>query len=645
MNIHQQVRRPLVGVALSMVAGLYLQRCFNGAPFLFLGLSACALSIIGWKGARGSTWMIYFACLLLAATYGAVETLETPVRATLPAAETIYGHQEILGRVAGDPQVSETDGVVTFLFSADAVLFEEGWRPADATLRVRVKFPQGGVVYGERWRMRGRYRGYNQIYGGAGGVFYTDGVDAVRVREAPQSFRGCCYQIRRRAAAVFSEEMSRFSERIGLLHALLLGYRSQLPPELYRIFAQTGTLHIFAISGLHVGVMAAILIAALKLCGVSKPRWGLWLIPLLFFYVVSTGMKPSAFRAFTMASLYFAAPLVRRRPDPVSAIALSAMILLLLNPLQLGDVGFLLSFTVVSGIVMVHAFAVRRLSGVCRPGWAVPLAQLSGPRPVMAFLRAAGLLALTSAAAWLFSAPLTARFFNTLSPAALVGNLAIIPLTFMIVLTGCLTLLSAPFCSAAVLIFNHANCVFVGLLIRIIQQLGSLPGAYFFVRAPSAGMLALWYAGLTAAFCGPKRWHRPGVLMVVGAALLWVGAPSRAVSGIELWDEADSSVTICAGSDRRILVATGDSYSLSRATRRLQREGINQLQALVLSGRRVDVLAVQSLCETFSVPQLWMPEQSEGSAAANQLSDLPVSFSNCPRWPVGDGAVRVDLNR
>lgn len=647
MNIHQQVRRPLVGVALSMVAGLYLQRSFNGSPLLLLGMSACALSAISWRGPRGASWMIYSACLLLAATYGAVETLQTPFRSTLPVAEEIFRQQEILGVVTGDPEVSKTDGTITFIFSADAVRFDEGWRQADAVLRVCLKSPQIPVVYGERWRVRGRYRSYEKIYGGVEGIFYTDGAASVRVSEAPQSFRGDCYKIRRLAAPVFSAGMSGVSERIGLLLALLLGYRSELSLDLYRIFARTGTLHIFAISGLHVGVMAAILIAALKLLGVSKPQWGLWLIPLLFFYVVSTGMKPSAFRAFTMASVYFAAPLVRRRPDPVSAIALSAMILLMFNPFQLENMGFLLSFTVVSGIVMVHAFTIRRLSGFYRPGWAAPLVQLSGPRPMMAFLRAVGLLALTSAAAWLFSAPLTARFFNTISPVALIGNLAIIPLTFMIVLTGCLTLFSAPLCGAAVLIFNHANQIFVGALIYIIKQLGALPGAYYFVRSPSVGMLALWYTGLVLLFTGPKRWQKPGILMVLCAALLWVGLPPRDASSVELWNEADSSVTICAATDRRILVAEGDSYSLSRAIRRLQREGVNQLQALVLSGRQVDPVAVRSLCETFSVQQLCIDPEFQASLEVKQLLEngLSVSFSNRPQWPAGDGIVVVDLDR
>lgn len=645
MNIHQQVRRPLVGVALSVVAGLFVQQIFSESPLLFLGLSACVLSALCWKARR--SWTIYLACLLLAATYGAVENLQTPARATLPVAEEISGQQEILGMVSGDPQVSKTDGTVTFNFSADAVHFKEGWRPADANLRVRIKNPQLPVAYGERWRMRGRYRDYEKIYGGVEGVFYTDGIEAQRVRNAPQSLRGVCYKIRRMAAPVFSEGMSGFSKRTGLLHALLLGYRSELPLDLYRMFARTGTLHIFAISGLHVGVMAAILIAVLKLSGVSKPRWGLWLIPLLFFYVVSTGMKPSAFRAFTMASVYFSAPLVRRRPDPASAIALSAIILLVLNPFQLSDVGFLLSFTVVSGIVMVHAFVVRRINGFYRPGWAMPLARLSGPRPLVAFVRTVGLLALTSAAAWIFSVPLTARFFNTVSPVALIGNLAIIPLTFMIVLTGCLTLLFAHFSSLLIIIFNGANRIFVGMLIHTIEKLGALPGAYSFVRAPSFGILVLWYTGLVSLFCGPKGWRQPGVLMVLCAVFLWVGIPSRYDPGIELWNEADSSVAICAGADQRVLVSKGDSYSLSRAVRRLQREGVNQLQTLILSGSRVDTIAVRSLCETFSVHQLWMNPTLQNSAPAKELagSGLSVSFSSCPQWPAGNGMVGVDLDR
>jgi len=645
MKISQQVRRPLVGVALSMVAGLYLQRTFNLSALLLLALCAVMLSVAIWN-VRYRQIAVCLACLTLSAAYGAVEQTHTPAGAALPIAETLSSRQELIGTVVGDPEVSAEYDAVTFRFRVEAVRLVEGWRTSDSKVRVRMRTP-APVAYGERWRLNGRYRSYETTYSGIEGSFYTAGSDSVRIQKAPVSFKGLCYKLRRRAVPVFCADMQSFPEHTGLLQALLLGYRNGLPAELYQTFSRTGTLHIFAISGLHVGVMAAILIAVLKLFGISKPHWGLFLIPLLFLYVVSTGMKPSAFRAFTMASVYFAAPLVHRRPDSVSAISLSAIILLLINPLQLGDPGFLLSFTVVSGIVMVHLYVARRLSGFTRTGWAVPLAQLSGPRPVMAASRTVALLALTSAAAWIFSVPLTALFFHTISPAALLANLAVIPLTFMIVLTGCLSLLFAPVLFSATVIFNHANRVFISLLIAVIRGVESLPGAACrFVRSPPASTMILWYGGLVLLFAAPRRWGRPGVLLVLLAGLLWFTDSPADFEGVQIAKESDAAVLIQTGSTGRVLVANGDSYSMARATRMLQKKGVNRLSTLVVCGEEMDVNATSGLCKTFSIQRVWMLPVFQSATAASELEQggAEIFFSPHPWWRVGNGTVTVDLD-
>ncbi|MBC8206480.1 MAG: ComEC/Rec2 family competence protein [Kiritimatiellales bacterium] len=646
MKSSQQVRRPLVGVALSLAAGLYLQRAFDLPPLLLLALSAIALSVAA-GSERNRQAAAFSACLMLAAAYGAVEQIHTPPGSSLRVAETLSSRQEMVGTVAGDPEGDEENGALQFLFKLEAVHFAEGWRPADSVIRVRMKSPANRAAYGDRWRLQGRYRSYETTYSGTEGTLYTAGSDSVRVQRAPFSLKGLCYKLRRRAAPALQAGVQAFPEHTRLLQALLLGYRNGLPADFYQTFSRTGTLHIFAISGLHVGVMAAILIAGLKMVGVSKPHWGLFLIPLLFFYVLSTGMKPSAFRAFTMAAVYFAAPLVRRRPDSVSAISLSAIILLLMNPLQLGDPGFLLSFTVVSGIVMVHLYVARRLSGFNRPGWAVPLAQISGPRPVMAAGRAVAMLALTSVAAWLFSAPLTAAFFHTVSPAALLGNLAIIPLTFMIVLTGCLSLLAAPVLFSATVVFNHANRVFITLLLAVIKSLGDLPGACRFVCSPSVVTMALWYGGLVLIFVAPRRWGRAGALFFLLAGVMWFAAPLPDVKGVQIAKESDAAIWIrTESSEEQILVTNGDAYGIARASRRLQKEGINRIPTLAVRGAEMDADALYGLCKTFSVQRVWMLPAFRNDAAANRLAEsgAQILFSAHPRWSAGDGVITVDLN-
>jgi ComEC/Rec2-related protein len=646
MKSSQQMRRPLVGLALSMAAGLYLQQRLQLSALCLLGSAACVLApALACRKLRLSGG-IYAAALLLAGAYGAVESLPVPAQATLPVAEVLLPRQDIAGTVAEDPEISGTGDRAVFKFRVEAVRFPEGWRLADRLIRVRSSNMHVPVAYGERWRLTGRYSSYEKTFGGVAGSFYTDGERAALIRKAPRSFRGVCYQARRRAASVLERGMDDFPEQVRLLLALLLGYRHELPNHLHQTFSRTGTLHIFAISGLHVGVMAAILIAGLKVLGISRPKWGWFLIPLLFFYVVSTGMKPSAFRAFTMASAYFAAPLVHRRPDTVSALSLAAMILLAMNPAQLNDPGFLLSFTVVSGIVMVHLFAVRQLHGRIRPGRII-WARLGGPRPLSVFLRTVGMLALTSLAAWLFSAPLTAAFFNTFSPAALVANLAIIPLTFMIILTGCFSLLAAPLLLPAGMVFNHANRLFIGALMHVIQRLGDVPGAYRFVSAPSFPAMFLWYAGLVLVFAAPPRSRRCGAVFALCALLLWLSGlyPPGTHRGMEVSRDAGLATMISVDSAPQALAAKGDAYSLSRAERFLKGNAVNRLPVLAITGTEADPDAVDEICRTFSVEQIWLPtslRNGSGFAGADR-SRTRIIFSDDLRLPAGSGTVSMDL--
>ena len=644
MNRCQQVRRPLVGLALSMAAGLALQHVFKMPALPLLGISACVLSLMAGTQRFRTSAGLYAAVFMLATAYGAVESSRTPARAALSLAEVLSSRQTIAGRVSDDPVVYKTDRAVVFHLETATVRFEDGWRRADSSVRVRLSGLSRVPSCGERWRICGRFRSYDPAFNGLDGALYGDCTNAVCLQQAAPSFRRACYAMRHRAAGALRQGMDDFPQQAGLLQALLLGYRHELPEELHQLFARTGTLHIFAISGLHVGVMAAILIAVLKVAGVSRPRWGLFLIPLLFFYVVSTGMKPSAFRAFTMAAVYFSAPLFHRRSDTPSAIALAALILLAINPLQLSSPGFLLSFTVVCGIVMVHAFYARRIDALRLSGRSVWF-RVSGRAPFAFLGRYVGFLALTSVAAWLFSVPLTARFFNTLSPVASIGNLLVIPLTFLVVLTGCLSLLAAPVSLAATGVFNHASRVFITFLISVIQRLGELPGAVRHLRAPSVWGVVCWYAGLAAIFAGPRRARRIGLALVLCAVGLWgVGQTVwRKGAGLEVYRDTDVCVLLQQDSAPQALVVQGDAYGLTRAARFLKKRGVNRCPVIAVCGSRVDVDSLQELCREFSVGHVWMGTSAAGSAAWS--NDFQVAVSNRLVIPAGQGTVTLQLSQ
>jgi ComEC/Rec2-related protein len=625
MILAQQVRRPLVGIALSIAAGLTFYRFAGGPPLLLLSITAFLLSIACWTVLYRRTFpLIYIACGLLAAAHSSIKEMPGFSRAALPLAEVNFHEQELTGTVEDEPSASGADGTVSFLFRAEAVQCGEEQFPSDAVLRIYLKNPTVPVRFGEQWFLKGRYTGYERPRGGADGFLSVSGEDACRIKESGDTPAGRCYEARRSAAALLRLGAESFPEQTGLLHAMLLGYRQAIPPDLYQMFSRTGTLHIFAISGQHVVILAAIFIAGLKIAGVARPRWGLLLLPVLALYIFTTGLQPSALRALAMATVFFVAPLAGRRPDAPSSIALATILLLTFRPANISDPGFLLSFVVVCGLIIVHGWAVRQIHGLRMTGWEAPLKQLSGKHPFAALLRGAGLLMLTSLAAWLFSAPITARFFNTLSLAALIGNLAVIPLTFMIMLAGCLALLGGVLYFPAAALFNQANLLFISLLIWIVQRLSALPGACRAVRAPSALATAFWYIGLVLFFTGPVRWRKGALLLVLLSVLLWSAEHFEPHHGIKVLREGSSAVALRLPENGWVLVTDGNRFSTARTIRLLQKEGINRLHALVVNDARADAGAIRQLQEVFRPQDTW---------------------TNAPGWFVGEGVVRISPAR
>lgn len=627
MVLAQQVRRPLVGIALSIAVGLWLQQQTGVSPVLILGVSALLLAF---ACLRQNTPVIYLIFALLAAAHGAVQQSPAFSHAVLPSAEIECSEQELIGTIGDEPIASGGDGTVSFPLRAQAVRFGEKWIPCDESLRIYLRKPDGQMHLGELWGFRGRYTSYENPRGGVDGYFGGSGQNSKKIKEARLSLAGRCAEVRRRASLLLETGVEAFTEQTQLLRAMLLGYRQVISPDLYRTFTRTGTYHIFAISGQHVVILGAIFIAGLKIAGVARPRWGLLLLPALCLYIFTTGLQPSALRALAMAAVFFAAPLAYRRPDAPSSVALAAILLLIVRPANINDPGFLLSFVVVCGLIMVSGWAVHRINGLHLTKWDASLKQLSGPHPAAAILRNAGLLLLTSLAAWLFSAPITARFFNNFSPVSLIGNLAVIPLTFMIMLAGSLSLLGGTVFLPAATLFNQANVLFISLLVWIVRRLEELPGACLIVRAPSMVITGLWYTGLILLFTGPGRWRKGALLLILLSGVLWGAEHIVPERGIKVLRDGNSAVALCLPAGRRVLVTDGDPFSTIRTIRLLQKEGISRLHTMVVCSERADTEAVRQMQEVFRPEHIVRND----SSAAETLY-----------WPAGAGAVCVSPAR
>lgn len=215
----------------------------------------------------------------------------------------------------------------------------------------------------------------------------------------------------------------------SLLLTLTVAARSGLDDSLREQFRQTGTVHLLVVSGLHIGFLAILLEAGLSACGVRFRTRAVVLIVLLIFFREMAGGQVAVTRAVTMACFYFGARLFLRPTDFLNLFAGAALVTLLVNPHDLFRTGFHLSFGAVfwlrylglprrlppSETALVHTPFRHALRWLARSAW----------RSVWA-----------STAAFLGLSPLIALYFNMVSPAVIVTNLAAVPVMFGILAAG-----------------------------------------------------------------------------------------------------------------------------------------------------------------------------------------------------------------
>jgi beta-lactamase superfamily II metal-dependent hydrolase len=136
-------------------------------------------------------------------------------------------------------------------------------------------------------------------------------------------------------------------------------------------------------------------------------------------------------------------------------------------------------------------------------------------------------------------------------------------------------------------------------LIWIVQRLAEIPGACRAVCAPSAWVTGLWYAGLVLFFTGPVRWLKGSLALVLLSVVLWSTANFKPCREVKVLREGSSAVALCLPGNRWVLATDGDPFGTARMIRLLQKEGVNRLHALVVSGSRADAGTVRRLQSLF----------------------------------------------
>lgn len=218
--------------------------------------------------------------------------------------------------------------------------------------------------------------------------------------------------------------------QFGVASALLLGSKDDLTYGQKKSFAIAGAMHVLAVSGLHVGILFLVLNAVLFFLNKSQRARVIKatiLIAFLWFYALLTGLSPSVLRAATMFSFVVIGQTINRKTNIYNTLAASALLLLLLNPFLINEVGFQLSYLAVLGIVY---FQPKIYSHVYTKWW---------------LLDKIWSITSVSIAAQIATLPLTLYYFHQFPTYFLLANIVVIPAATIILSLGILILILSPF--------------------------------------------------------------------------------------------------------------------------------------------------------------------------------------------------------
>ena len=265
-------------------------------------------------------------------------------------------------------------------------------------------------------------------------------------------------QLREKLLTIFrSQQLGK--EQLEILSALTLGYKRNLDPDIKTVFASSGAMHVLAVSGLHVGIIYGALFFLLGFLKRRKSGRILFVIMTLFClwaYAFITGLSPSVERAAIMFSLLVIGENLKRRVSIYNSLAASALLLLLINPNNLFEVGFQLSYAAVFGIVFLQPKLAKLILVKTRFG------------------RFFWTLFTVSVAAQITTFPISLYYFNQFPTYFWLTNLLVIPAISLLIPLGLALLVFAKIPVLSSIISISTNYLIYGIYF-ILKKIEILP--------------------------------------------------------------------------------------------------------------------------------------------------------------------------
>jgi competence protein ComEC len=470
-------------IAIGIAAGPYLSSGFSSPGWvLILALLVAAVPVLLRMRRESADLAASFLAILICVFIGAALAQQHAGGGDgeIPAAEgrTVV----VIGQIVQPPDPG--GGKIRLQIRSRWLLRDSFTKPFSATLLVAIipskdAGPVPPLDYGMTISLRGTLeRPTDSRNPGefSPRQYYTaNGIEALMTVRAPDRvvvlqsqggwwfLREIVFPLRRSILA--SIEATVGGEEGELLKGLLIGERGGMSALTRRAFMDSGVAHILAVSGSNVAVVAGALIFVLGVCRFPRRFIALPVALGLLVYMWITGSQPPVVRATIMAMTVLAGRMLRMRAHPLNSCGIAALVMFALEPRQLFDIGFQLSFGAVISIIVLYPRLSAPLSRFNRRLWY--------GKAAAAVLR----LGAVSVAATVGTLPLTALSFGRISLIGIAANMIIVPVSGVSVVLGMVTASAAPLCTAVAMIYGTVNEILLTVTLRVAEWCAALPCA------------------------------------------------------------------------------------------------------------------------------------------------------------------------
>ncbi len=318
---------------------------------------------------------------------------------------------------------------------------------------------------------------------GISGRVYLQGASDIQVsgQKGGGYLHRLGYAIKNKVIHIISYSLD--TNQAGLLEGMLIGYKDGLDENAFTAFSKAGLTHIMVASGMNVAFIILPFTFIFKKLRMSNRSANIFTIFILVLFVFVTGFSASVVRAVIMGIIILTGRIIMREPDIYTSISAAALILLIINPYTLYDIGFQLSFGATLALVLFYQQIKTFVEGKYIPDFI------------------SDTLAATIAAQ-LGVIPVTLYYFNNFPTFSIISNILVVPLVEFVTIIGFIMVFTGLLNIYLAVIVGYVNNTFLSFILFVTEVTSKIPFSLLKLPTPKPGMVLLYYLVIIYIFKG-----------------------------------------------------------------------------------------------------------------------------------------------